>query len=230
MLYFIDSANAQAVYEIAQLYPVSGVTTNPTICSRENRTDFARMMREIRSSAGKDALVFAQTMAADAQGMVEDALALQALVGEPFCVKVPATAQGIRAVQLLKKQGVSALVTAVFNAQQALLAARAGADWVAPYVNKVDDILGDGAQEIAQIAKLYQYYGYSTKILAASFRNLDQVNRCALSGAHAVTLPPAFFEKLLNHPMTELALQGFKSDWQKVYGEKNVRALAQEKD
>lgn len=228
MLYFVDSANAEAVRRIAALYPIAGVTTNPTICARENRRDFAGMMRQLRQAAGEQALVFAQTMHREASGMVCDAQALRALVGEPFCVKVPATAQGIAAVRQLKQMGIDTAVTAVFTAQQALLAAQAGAGWVAPYVNKADDILGDGAQEVAQIASLFDRYGLHTKILAASFRNLDQVNRCALSGAHAVTLPPAFFEKLLCHPLTDLALAGFEADWHSVYGDASVQALAQE--
>lgn len=215
MKYLIDSADPQAVREILEFYPAEGVTTNPTIVARE-KCDFPKMLRGMRAVVG-DKMIHAQTMRSRAEDMVKEALALREFVGEPFFVKIPACPEGLKALMALKKLGVGVTVTAVFAPQQALIAARAGADFVAPYVNKLDDV-GDGEMCVEKIVKLFRTFELPTKVLSASFRNVEQVTRVALSGSDYITLPPAFFPKLIGHPMTDLAVKGFETDWFGAYG------------
>ena len=217
MKYLIDSANPDAVREILSYFPAEGVTTNPAIVSRE-KCDFRDMLLTMRKTVG-ERMIHAQTMQTEAGKMVEEALALRELVGEPFFVKLPANPQGLKACMELKKRGMGVTVTAVFAAQQALAAARAGADFVAPYVNKLDDV-GDGEGCVEKIVQLFKTHGLKTKVLSASFRNVEQVTRVALAGSDYITLPPAFFPKLIGHPMTDLAIQGFEEDWKNAYGDK----------
>lgn len=218
MKYLIDSATPADVCRILEYYPAEGVTTNPTIVAR-TRCEFGAMLKEMREILS-DRMLHAQTMQTVAEKMVEEALALREFAGEPFFVKLPANPKGLKACMMLKKHGVGVTMTAIFTAQQALIAARAGADFVAPYVNKLDDV-GDGVGCVEKIAQLFKEHDLPTKILAASFRNVEQVTSVALAGSHYITLPPAFFEKLIWHPMTDLAIQGFEKDWADAYGEKS---------
>lgn len=219
MIYLADSANAQDVRELIDLFPIEGVTTNPTIMTREKR-DCGELLMEMRKTIGKDMMLHAQTMQTCAGDMVREALALNDMVGGNFYIKIPATAQGLKAIRMLKKQGMKVTATAIFSTQQALLCARAGADFVAPYVNKLSDICVDAIGVVGEIAREFENFGIETQILSASFRNVDQVNQVALMGSHAITLPVPFYEKLIAHPMTDLALAGFEADWRAVYGDK----------
>lgn len=217
MKYLIDSADPGAVRKILEYYPAEGVTTNPTIVAR-TRCEFAPMLREMRGVLG-DKMLHAQTLQTTADEMVKEAAALRELAGEPFFVKLPANPEGLKACMALKKMGMGVTMTAIFTPQQALIAARAGADFVAPYVNKLDDV-GDGVGCVEKIARLFKEFSLETKVLAASFRNVEQVTSVALAGSDYITLPPAFYEKLIWHPMTELAIRGFEKDWADAYGER----------
>lgn len=219
MIYMADSANAQAVRELIDLFPIEGVTTNPTIVARE-KADYHKLLFDMRAAIGKDMMLHAQTMQTEACAMVREALALKEALGGNFYVKIPATAQGLKAIRLLKAQNVNVTATAIFSTQQALLCAKAGADFVAPYVNKLSDICVDAIGVVGEIVREFDTFGLKTQVLSASFRNVDQVNQVALMGSHAITLPVPFYEKLIYHPMTDLALKGFESDWQGVYGDK----------
>ena len=225
MKYLIDSANPALVREILEFYPAEGVTTNPTIAARE-RCDFKRMLREMRAAVG-DRMIHAQTLRTRADDMVREALALRDFVGEPFFVKLPACPEGLKALMALKRQDVGVTMTAIFAPQQALIAARAGADFVAPYVNKLDDA-GDGEGCVEKIVSLFKTFDLPTKVLSASFRNVAQVTRVALSGSDYVTLPPAFFPKLIGHPMTDLAVKGFEADWFDAFGAASPEDLISE--
>ena len=216
MRYLIDSADPEAVRKILEYYPAEGVTTNPTIVAR-TKCDFPKMLLEMRRVVG-DRMIHAQTLQVTAEEMVREAVALHDFIGEPFFVKLPAQPEGLKACRILKGMNIGVTMTAVFTPQQALVCARAGADFVAPYVNKLDDV-GDGEVCVEKIVKLFDTFGLKTKVLSASFRNVEQVTRVALSGSHYITLPPAFFEKLIYHPMTELAIQGFQKDWFDAYGD-----------
>lgn len=216
MRYLIDSADPKAVREVLEYYPAGGVTTNPAIVAR-TRCEFGPMLKEMRRILG-DRMLHAQTMQVTAAEMVREALALREFAGEPFFIKLPANPEGLKACMQLKKLGVGVTMTAIFTAQQALISARAGADFVAPYVNKLDDV-GDGVGCVEKIVQLFKEYDLSTKVLSASFRNVEQVTSVALAGSDYITLPPAFFPKLIWHPMTDLAIQGFEKDWGEAYGE-----------
>ena len=214
MQFLIDSASPESVRKILEYYPGAGVTTNPTIICREN-CDLKKMLLEMRAVLG-NRMLHVQTMQTEADAMVREAEALYALLGGEFYVKLPANPEGLKACRILKEKGIGVTMTAIFAPMQALLAARAGADFVAPYVNKLDDV-GYGEECVEKIVKLFRENDLSTKVLSASFRNVEQVTRVALAGSHYITLPPAFYEKLIWHPMTDGAIKGFEDDWQRVY-------------
>ena len=217
MIYMADSANPLQVLELIDVFPIEGVTTNPTIVARE-KCDYAKMLRHMRTVIGKDMMLHVQTMQSRAEDMVREALALREFVGGNFYVKIPATAQGLKAIRLLKQNDVRVTATAIFSTQQALLCARAGADFVAPYVNKLSDICVDAVQVVGEIVREFKEFSLPCRVLSASFRNVSQVNQVALMGSHAITLPVPFYDKLISHPMTDLALAGFETDWQGIYG------------
>ena len=219
MIYLADSACAEDVRGLIDLFPIEGVTTNPTIITRE-KGELSALLTGMRKTIGPDMMLHVQTMQTEACAMVREAIALKEALGGNFYIKIPATAQGLKAIRLLKEQRIQVTATAVFSTQQALLCARAGADFVAPYVNKLSDICVDAIGVVGEIAQLFREFSLPTRILSASFRNVDQVNQVALMGSHAITLPVPFYDKLIDHPMTGLALQGFEKDWQSVYGEK----------
>lgn len=215
MKFLIDSASPEEVKRILEYYPAEGVTTNPTIVTRE-KCDFKRMLIDMRDAIG-GRMLHVQTMQTRAEDMLSEALSIRSAVGDEFYCKLPANPEGLKACRMLKDKGIGVTVTAVFAPQQALLAARAGADFVAPYVNKLDDV-GYGEKCVSDIVKLFDTFGLNTRVLSASFRNVEQVTRVALAGSHYITLPVAFYEKLIYHPMTGLALEGFERDWATVYG------------
>lgn len=219
MIYLADSANAQAVLDLIDRFPIEGVTTNPTIVARE-KGDFRRLLTDMRAAIGPDRMLHVQTMQTQAEAMAREALQIRDALGGNLYVKIPATPQGLKALRILSGQGVRTTATAIFSAQQALLCARAGADFVAPYVNKLSDLCINAIDVVGEIVRLFERFGLKTQVLSASFRNVDQVNQVALMGSHAITLPVPFFDKLIEHPMTDLALEGFHRDWRSVYGER----------
>ena len=223
MEYYIDSANAALIKELCRYYPVAGVTTNPTIIARE-KGDFREILLSVREAAG-DLLVHAQVTAEDAEGMLADARDLHALLGDPIAIKIPVTREGLRAIPMLKAEGFTVTATAVFSAAQAMLAAEAGADYAAPYVNRFDTVCGDGVRLVSDMALLFAQNGYSTKILAASFKNTMQICEVMTAGAHSVTLAPDLFDAMLSHPMTDLAMDAFRRDWKGIYAEASVQDL-----
>ncbi|MBQ4226805.1 MAG: fructose-6-phosphate aldolase [Clostridia bacterium] len=222
MKYLIDSFSSADIRRVMEYYPTEGVTTNPAIVCRE-KTEYRARLTEI-ARAVNGGMLHVQTMQTEAAAMQREAEALNALLGKnglgaQLFVKLPATAEGLKACRALKEKGVGITMTAIFSPQQALICARAGADFVAPYVNKLSDV-GDGLECVRRICEIFRLHGLTTQVLSASFRNVEQVTQMALAGSHYITLPAAFYEKLIYHPMTELALSGFENDWQQVYGDK----------
>lgn len=220
---YIDSANAGIIRELCRYYPVAGVTTNPTIIARE-QGDFKKILTEVRAAAG-NLLIHAQVTAETAEGMLTDARDLHTLLGDPFAVKVPVTKEGLRAIPMLKAEGFTVTATAIFSPVQAVLAAEAGADYAAPYINRFDTVCGDGIRLVSDIACLYGENGYRTKILAASFKNAQQIAEVMTAGAQSITLAPDLFDMMLSHPMTDLAMDAFHRDWNGVYGDASVQRL-----
>lgn len=221
MEYMLDTANIKAIKHCNEFYPLAGVTTNPSIIAKENK-DFWKIIKEIRSIIGPDKILFAQTVQKTADKIVEEAKLLNEKSGGEFCVKIPISEEGLKATMALKKLGIKVLMTAIFTPAQALVAAKAGADYVAPYVNRLDNILGDGCNVVAEIVKQFKIYNLDCKVLAASFKNAEQVHRCALAGCHVVTVSANILRAVINYPMTDSAIEGFERDWAGVYGEKTI--------
>lgn len=221
MEYILDTADIAAIRHCNEFYPVSGVTTNPSIIAKEKK-DFWEIVKEIRSIIGPDKLFFAQTVQTTADKIVEEAKLMNEKSGGEFCVKIPIGEEGLKATMELKKLGIKVLMTAIFTPTQALIAAKAGADYVAPYVNRLDNITGDGCEVVAQIVEQFAIHNMQCKVLAASFKNVQQVHNCASAGCQCVTITGDLMEALIKHPMTDAALAGFEKDWTNTYGDKTI--------
>ena len=221
MIYLLDTADLAAIRHCNEFYPIEGVTTNPSIISKEN-TDFWPLVYEIRNIIGPGKMLHVQTTKEKAEDIVEEAKLLKERLGGLFYIKIPISEEGLKATRMLKKIGIGVTVTAIFTPPQALIAAKAGADFVAPYANRLDNIIGDGCEVVAEIVRQLDIYGFDCKVLAASFKNAEQVHKCALYGCHAVTVSDDVLKSLVKHPMTDVSLVGFEKDWSKVYGEKKI--------
>ena len=221
MIYILDTADLAAIKHCNEFYPLAGVTTNPSIISKEN-TEFWGLVKEIRSIIGKDKMLHVQTVQTEASKMVEEAKLLKKELGGDFYVKIPIGEEGLKATKELKKLGIGVTMTAIFTPAQALIAAKAGASFVAPYVNRLDNILGDGTDVVAQIVEELEIFDLDCKVLAASFKNAEQVHKCALAGCHSVTVTADVLKALITHPMTDAAIEGFEKDWNKAFGDKTI--------
>lgn len=222
MLYILDTANLDAIRHCNEYYPLAGVTTNPSIISKEN-TEFWTLVTSIREIIGPDKMLHVQTTQKTAEGIVEEAKLLRERLGANFYVKIPISEEGLKATMMLKKMGINVTVTAIFTPAQALLAAMAGADFVAPYANRLDNIIADGCAVVAEIVKQFDQYGLKCKVLAASFRNAEQVHKCSSVGCHSVTVSADILRKVISHPMTDAAIADFEKDWASVYGDKTIK-------
>ncbi len=221
MIYILDTADLNAIKHCNEFYPISGVTTNPSIISKEN-TDFWKLLKDIRAIIGEDKMLHVQTVQTEASKMVEEAKLLKSRLGDNFYVKVPIGEEGLKATMELKKLGIGVTMTAIFTPAQALMAAKAGASFVAPYVNRLDNIIGDGTEVVAQIVEELEIHELDCKVLAASFKNAEQVHKCAMVGCHSVTVTADIMKNLISHPMTDAAIDGFEKDWNKAYGDKTI--------
>jgi fructose-6-phosphate aldolase 2 len=224
MLYLLDTANLAQIKKAFAIYPLKGVTTNPTLVSKE-QTDFMPLMKEIRQIIGIDQDLHIQVSSLENEEMVKEAQYLVDALDPNIYVKVPITKEGLIAIRELHKRGVKTTATAVFTGQQALLAARAGADFVAPYINRLNKMGGNGIALVREIVTLFEQYELTTKVLGASFGCSEQIQETALAKAHAITLSPALLEALLLHPATEQGVQKFKEDWEKIYGKRKIYEL-----
>ena len=224
MKYLIDSANLEDIRYGREFYPIDGVTTNPSLAAKEKK-EFAKLIDDIRGIIGNDKMLHVQATAKKAEDIVAEAEMLRDRLGGRFYVKIPIGEEGLKAMAMIKKKGIGITATAVFTPQQALIAARAGADFVAPYVNRLDNITADGAQVVADIVKLFDVYQLDCQVLAASFKNVEQLHRVALAGAHSATISLDLLKAAISHPMTDSAVEGFDRDWAGTYGDKTVADL-----
>ncbi len=224
MLYLLDTANLDSIRTCCEYFPVAGVTTNPTIISRE-KDNFLEIITGIREIIGPEKMLHIQTTAEEAGAILKEAEQLREAVGGNFYVKIPVTREGLKATALCKSRGIGVTMTAIFTQPQALIAARAGADFVAPYINRLDNIVSDGVRVVEEIVDIYHKYGIGTKVLAASFKNAEQVHKVSLTGADAVTINPDLFDTLIYHPLTYYAIDDFSKDWETVYGDRKVGEL-----
>jgi transaldolase len=209
MKFFIDTAEIGEIRELAATGMVDGVTTNPSLIMKSGR-DFAEVVREI--CAIVEGPVSAETVAADADEMIAEGRELARLAPN-IAVKVPLTWAGLRACRALSDDGHMVNVTLCFSANQALLAAKAGATFISPFIGRVDDTGWDGMELIADIRQIYDNYHYPTQILAASIRTMNHITQAAKIGADVATMPPSVLRKLADHPLTDKGLDAFLSDW-----------------
>lgn len=218
MKFFIDTANITEIKELNETGLIDGVTTNPSLVAKETK-DFKEILTEICSIVKGS--VSAEVTSLNAAEMVKEGLELKK-IADNITVKLPLTWEGLKACKTLSSQGISVNVTLCFSASQALLAAKAGADYISPFIGRHDDIGHDGLGLIAEIRAIYDNYPeLNTQILAASIRNPIHLIECAKIGADVATIPPKVVKQLAKHPLTESGLAGFMSDWQNS-GQKNI--------
>jgi len=210
MKFFVDTAEIGEILELEKLGLVDGVTTNPSLIKKSGR-DFIEVIREICEAV--EGPVSAETVALDYEGMLAEGRKL-AQVASNIAVKVPLTWDGLKACRTLTEEGRMVNVTLCFSSNQALLAAKAGATFISPFVGRLDDINLDGMELIRDIRTIYDNYGYETEILAASIRSANHVSEAALAGADVVTCPPPVLKALASHPLTDKGLAAFLNDWE----------------
>ncbi|MFA4884290.1 MAG: fructose-6-phosphate aldolase [Desulfotomaculaceae bacterium] len=212
MKLFIDTANVEEIREAYALGVICGVTTNPSLIAREGRS-FAQVVREIVSIV--DGPISAEAVSADAPGMVSEAVDLAA-IHPNIVVKIPMTAEGLKATKILADKNIRTNVTLVFSANQALLAARAGATYVSPFVGRLDDISQDGMDLVYDIMEIFDRYQLPTQVIAASIRHPVHVIAAAKAGAHIATVPYKVIMQMIKHPLTDAGVKKFLEDWETV--------------
>ena len=212
MKFFVDTAEIDDIRDLAETGMVDGVTTNPSLIMKSGR-DILEVTKEICSIV--DGPVSAETVATDADGMIAEGRHL-AEIAPNIAVKVPLTWAGLRACKTLTGEGKMVNVTLCFSANQALLAAKAGATFISPFIGRLDDISLDGMDLIAEIRQVYDNYHFDTEILAASIRSVNHLKSCAMIGADVATMPPSVIRKLADHVLTDKGLDAFLSDWAKT--------------
>lgn len=212
MKLFIDTANLDEIKKAAAMGVLDGVTTNPTLMSKENMP-FKKLLAEICKVV--EGPVSAEVVATDAKGMVKEAEELAKIAGN-ITIKIPSTTEGLVAIKKLAEKSIMTNATLCFSPMQALLVAKAGATFVSPFVGRLDDISSEGMDLVSQIATIYGNYGYDTEIIVASIRNPMHVVNTALIGADIATVPFKVIDQLMKHPLTDVGLKKFLADWEKV--------------
>jgi transaldolase len=212
MKFFIDTANVEEIRKTNDLGLLDGVTTNPTLVSKEGR-EFKGLIKEICSIV--DGPVNAEVVSTEADGMINEARDLVKLA-DNIVVKIPLIEEGLKAVKILASEGIKTNVTLCFSPTQALMAAKAGAAYVSPFVGRLDDISSTGMDLVEQIITIYDNYGFDTEIIVASIRNPTHVVDAALMGADIATIPYSVIQQLIKHPLTNIGLEKFLADWKKM--------------
>ncbi len=213
MKFFIDTANLAEIREAHAMGVLDGVTTNPSLCAKEGISDFESFIAEVCSVVEGD--VSAEVVSTDYEGIVAEGRKL-ADIAENVVVKVPLIKEGIKAIKTFSDEGIKTNCTLCFSPTQALVAAKAGATYISPFVGRLDDISTNGMQLIAEIVQIYQNYGYDTEVLVASIRHPLHVVEAAQIGADVSTMPFGVIERLIKHPLTDNGLKNFLADWDKL--------------
>jgi len=224
MKFFVDTANLEEIREANDMGVLDGVTTNPSLVKAEGNVDFHERVLEICQVVGGD--ISAEVTATDFDGMMEEAHTL-AQIHDNVVVKIPLIKDGIKALRALDEEGIPTNCTLCFSPTQALLAAKAGADYISPFIGRIDDISSDGMGLIEEIVQIYDNYGFETDILAASIRHPTHVKRAALAGADVATMPFSVLTKLLEHPLTDRGLERFLDDWEDYKAAQDEEPAAQ---
>jgi len=212
MKFFIDTANIEEIKKANEMGLLDGVTTNPSLIAKEGR-EFEELIKEICHIV--DGPVSAEVVSTEAEGMLKEARHLASLAGN-IVVKIPLIKEGLKAVKTLSGEGIRTNVTLCFSPLQALMAAKAGASYISPFIGRLDDISQTGMDLVEQIVTIYENYGYETEVLVASVRNPVHVLDAALLGADIATIPFKVMEQLIKHPLTDIGLEKFLADWKKM--------------
>ena len=213
MKFFLDTANVEYIREANDMGIICGVTTNPSLIAKEGR-DFKEVIKEITSIV--DGPISGEVISEDAEGMIKEGREI-AKIHKNMIVKIPMTAEGLKAVKVLSAEGIKTNVTLIFSANQALLAANAGAAYVSPFLGRLDDISMDGVELIRTIAEIFEIHEIKTEIIAASIRNPIHVTESARAGADIATVPYNIIKQMIKYPLTDQGLEKFKADWEKVF-------------
>ena len=217
MKLIIDDANVEKIKKIYEYYPVDGVTTNPSILAKSGRAPY-EVLKEIRQIIGDEAQLHVQAVAATAEGMVEDAHRIVAELGQNTFVKIPSVPEGFKAMKLLKAEGIGITATAIYTPLQGFLAGKCGADYAAPYVNRIDNMGYNGVQVAQTIHDIFKKNNLSTQVLAASFKNSQQVLELCAYGIGAATIAPDVLEGLVKNPAITAAVADFTRDFEGLVG------------
>jgi transaldolase len=215
MKFFIDTANLDEIKQANEMGLIDGVTTNPSLIAREGDIDFKEHIGKICAMVKGD--ISAEVISLDAEGIIKEGREL-AKIADNVVVKCPLTLDGLKATRTFTAEGIKTNVTLCFSAAQALLAAKAGATYVSPFIGRLDDIGQDGMHLISDIVQIYGNYDYTTQVLAASIRHPMHIVDAALVGADVCTIPFKTLAQLVKHPLTDKGLEGFLSDWKKTQG------------
>jgi transaldolase len=217
MKFFIDTAKVEDIIAANDMGVICGVTTNPSLIAKEGR-DFKEVIKEIAEIVDGPISGEVKATTVDAEGMIAEGKEIAA-IHKNMIVKIPMTAEGLKAVKVLTAKKIKTNVTLVFTANQALLAARAGATYVSPFLGRLDDISTSGVDLIATIAEIFQIHGIETEIIAASIRHPMHVTECALAGADIATVPYSVILQMMKHPLTDEGISKFQADYKAVFGE-----------
>ena len=222
MEYYVDIADIGTVRAVNDCFPIDGFTTNPNLLAKADRPlpELFEAYRDYIRETGQR--VFVQVTARTAEGMVEQAERLRDYFGDGLVVKLPAVREGYRACKRCKALGLKICVTVVHSTMQALMAAKAGADYAAPYISHIDNIGADGVHCVDEIVRAFDKAGSGCKVLGASFRTVEQVDKLATVGCHAVTITPETFDMLIAHPSTDVSMRAFDKAWRDRFGEREV--------
>ena len=212
---YVDSAKIEDIERVMEILPITGVTTNPTILSRENQAPW-KSLDAIRKLIGDGVQLHTQVVSRKAEDMIGEARLLAERLGKNTFVKVPVSGEGFKAMRRIRALGLSITATAVYTPLQALAAAMSGAEYLAPYVNRTDMIGGDGVRLAGDIQTMMDKQDCGAKVLAASFKNVEQILRVALSGVRCVTVSPDLLLAILKHPLTDRAIEDFTADFEKI--------------
>jgi fructose-6-phosphate aldolase 1/fructose-6-phosphate aldolase 2 len=217
MEFFVDTADTQAIRELCEYLPIDGVTTNPTIITKSGKEP-EQVFAELCEVLTEDQKIIAQVVATDYEGILAEAQKIAAIRdGKNIVVKIPVTREGLRAIPAVKAMGISVLATGIYSPDQACWAAKADADYLAPYVNRMCNY-GDGVAQVVELVNTLAQYGFEAKVCAASFKNVDQVHKLLAAGVPSITVAPDIIRSMVGHPGTAIAVEEFTANWEKAYG------------
>lgn len=220
MRLILDTADIHAIKEFDEILNVAGVTTNPTIITKSNK-EAKDVLMEIANYLDDDQMLFAQVLATTKEEMMEEARQLMKIKKKNMYVKIPVTKEGLKAIKQCRKEGIPTLATAIYSAEQGLMAAMNGANYLAPYVNRMENY-GDGVGQVLALQQMLNVYNLDTKIVAASFKNVKQVHQLLKGGVYSLTLPVDVTRNLFEHPATTVAVGEFTANWMKAYKRKTL--------